>query len=313
VLLAVALIGGVRRVPSLLWITLLCSVGLWGLSFAVMFDLYLPNRHSRTTLPIVWLLFLGLGTAGLVRRLRIWGRQRHEWGVAVRRRWALASSTLVVVGAGLVALPEFREDIVRFERGYETRLMAYLRQLPPEAVLAGWHDDLDVITMRTGRAGLISRESTQAYYLGYYRDIALPRVEAMLDAFYSPDWSVIDRLADDYGVRVFIYRNWRARELPDEEPFKSIAARHYQALGQDADDPRFTAREPAMYRPPLDRVLFMSGDLYVIRVGSDTTGLPSATVDPEEVARVNEERRILTFDPAMLLPPPLRSQNVAGD
>ncbi len=244
-------LAGWRRVPTLVWVTLIVSPLLWGVAHLVLFDLYLPNRHTRTTLAIAWLMFVALGTAGLRERVRA----RH-FGTGTRMQLALAG--VVLAGSAAFAWPTFVEFLHNEEHVVRRNSNAFLRRLPPDATVAGFPPHLDMVTLRTGRPTLISRETTQAYYLGFYDEIVLPRVRDSIAAYYATDWQTVDALHERYGVRAFLYHRGPMRKLAEEEPFRSLCRAAWQEMGD---------REPVMYRPPDDRILFAHGGLLIIRVG----------------------------------------------
>ena len=287
---AVVLAGGFRRVPALIWITIGCSLLLWAAAWATLFDLYLPNRHVRVTLPMAWILLVAVAAAGLARRARLRTRRRG-WGGNAVRAGRVAVAVVVAAAAGTIAAPKAWRLLHRYEWQSRTQAYEYLRTLPPDAILAGHPEHVSLLTLWTGRPVLISRETTQAYYTGYYDSLVLPRLDAALGAYYAPDWATVDRLLHaEHGVRAFYYRPERLNDLPYEEPFRTIARRHLRRMGDG---------EPAMYRPPTDRVLFNAGDVFVIRVGPPGDDLPQGPVPADLRERLDALPPPPRYDPAL--------------
>jgi hypothetical protein len=267
-------LAGVRRVPAAVWVTAGVALFLWTAARLTLFDLYLPNRHTRIPLQMAWvtLIAAGIGAAALRWRDLAIARPRVPAG-----RVAQVTAALLVLAYGIYKQgPRLHARVTQTENPAYLETYDFLRQLPPEAVVAGFPRHVDLLSLRIGRPVLISRETTQAYYLEYYNDIVLPRLRDVIRAYYSPDWADVDRLYDLYGVRVIFYRNHQLNYTPDEEPFRSIALHHWRALGD---------REPALYRPPADRLLFAAGDVQVIRVGPPDDELPREPI-PSEILQI---------------------------
>ena len=67
---AVVLLAGERRlIPRAAWMMALAGVGLWWLARLVLFDLYLPNRHSRMALGVFFCVVLSAAGFAVMKSL----------------------------------------------------------------------------------------------------------------------------------------------------------------------------------------------------------------------------------------------------
>ena len=250
---AAVLLAGGRRIPRLTWITAGVSLGLFALSHLTLFLLYLPNRHVHTTLPLAWAMLLAVAAAGGAERYR---RRRLPSGPAVQ---TLVLAVLLIAAAVHVA-PEASRLQGKVGRDNDEAAIAAVRRMPPGTVVAGLPEDVDLIGLRTGRVPLITRETTQAYYPGYYEDVVLPRLRAAFAARHAADWATVDALHERYGVTVWWHVAAEEDKLPREEPFRSLSRAARARVGD---------RTPALDRPPPDRVLLRDGGVTLIRVGPE--------------------------------------------
>ena len=117
----------------------------------------------------------------------------------------------------------------------------------------------DNIPLRTRRSVLTSTETSMPWLAGYYR-IEKPRVEASLRAAYAIDASALDSELAPYGVDIFVTGPPVWRETSYHEPYDRELVQGLLKRGRASG---FALRDP-----PADRVLFRSGEYYVLRVGA---------------------------------------------
>ena len=262
-LLAAGFLAKWRRIPPLVWTIIGVSLALFFAAHATLFDLYLPNRHTRITLPLAWFMLLAIALAGGWTRLRVALRRQWRGSTSAERRFKFhrVAGGALVLALALAIYDGGSRTLVKltdWEPQSEIRIHDWLRHTPPGTLVAGMPDDISRLTLQTGRPTLITRESTQAYYLGFYNDIVLPRLRDTNNAFYATDWETVDELYEKYGVRVFYFRAHNYQRLPYEEPFRTLARIPASKLD---------GKVPVMYDPPIDRVLYQAADMYLIRVG----------------------------------------------
>ena len=263
VVAAVVVAGGWRRlreVPAVVPATILTGLGLFLLSHATLFALYLPNRHVWVTFPLGITLLVAWSGPPAFRRLAGWARLPDAW-----RPVAAAALVLIPTVNGVkYALRELRG---RGEILSELSSYQYLRSTPPDTLVAGLPLDveMDDTSVRSGRPLLVNYETAQGWYPEFYDEVVRERVRDSINAHYATDWETIDALADRYGVDVFVFRGHTLKGVRGQEPMRSMAVEAIRRAG---------GRQPVMYEPPADRLLWWMGDVRLIRVG---TGPASAT------------------------------------
>jgi hypothetical protein len=240
------------------------GLALWGIARLTLFDLYLPNRHSRWTLAAAVLLVLAVGATAVFARIV---QRLHSSDGAVRAgenepstplpRSAVLSAAIVaplLVAAALypAAAKSWRTPVdADLERAY-----AFLATLPKDALVAAHPDLANYVPLRTRRAVLASTEASVAFVVGYYAKY-VPRIEASLDAAYATDWNAFDARLAPYGVDVFLSNAATLERTDYHPPFAARVAKLTEAKAPDS----FVLREP-----PPERVLFRSGDTVVVAV-----------------------------------------------
>jgi hypothetical protein len=94
----------------------------------------------------------------------------------------------------------------------------------------------------------------QGYYVKYR-----PRLADSLRVAYATSWQEVDEIADRYGADVVLSGPsvWTSTQY--DAGFKDLM----DGLSKDGAARRFVLREP-----PPERILFRSGETFVVRVGS---------------------------------------------
>jgi hypothetical protein len=183
-----------------------------------------------------------------------WGGRRGQISGA-GPVWAL--STCAVVAIGVVLWPNAYRDITKpVDRDLEN-IYAFISQLPKDTLVAAHPTLADDIPLRKRRSVLTSTETSMPWLRGYYA-IVKPRVEASLRAAYATDVAELDSELAPYGVGVFVTGPMVWNETKYLEPYDSEFFQDLLARGRDKG---FALREP-----PPDRVLYRSGDYYVLSV-----------------------------------------------
>ncbi len=272
-------LAGWRRVPRLAWLTLLVGLVLWAAAHAVLYKLYLPQRHVVTTLPLAFIMLVAATIEPALRRARaiFWRRAASRPGCRPFP-WLASPTPLVAAATAFIAVAGFQGLIGLYwtyrnvnSTPHRAGVMEYLRTLPPEALYAGPPNLMDNFPLRTGRAALASRESMQAYYPDYYYAISRPRMRATMEAIEADTWEEVDRLYDEYGVRVFVWEELHMEYEPTEQPqlmFREAAR---------AANPG----EPVLNDPPPDRILYQDDLTTLIRVGPILDSHPPLTARPD--------------------------------
>jgi hypothetical protein len=248
--------GRLRLIPFAAWAMAAAGVGLWAamrlFPEALMFGLYLPNRHSRWAIGIFGIFAIAAGTAAAFERASRLLR-RHE--PSLLDRW-------IVIGAPMVGIAVLLPSGIRtwtypvdvdLENTY-----AFIATLPKDTLVAAHPDLADYVPLRAHRSVLTSTEISMAWMQNYYA-VMKPRVEASLRAAYAVNIEEVDAALVPFGVDVMLSGPPAWQRDRYFAPFNELT----QALLMRGDRAGFV-----LQHPPEERVLFKSGDYYVVRVGA---------------------------------------------
>lgn len=247
-------LGGLRAIPFAGWVMAAVGVVLWGamrlFPEQLMFGLYLPNRHSRWAIGIFGMLALGAAATAIAERFVT----RVD-----ARRWFMLVAPLTVV---MVLLPSAVSLLQRPVNRDLENVYAFVAALPKNTLVAAHPDLADFVPVRTQRSVLASTEISMAWMENYYK-VMKPRVEASLRAAYATSIEEMDLELEPYGVDVILTGPPVWQESAYFEPFNDLL----QDLIERGAQAGF-----ALKSPPADRVLFRSGDYYVVRVDGCVPG-----------------------------------------
>lgn len=249
--------------PFPVWALLGTGLALWALlrlfPEQTMFDLYLPNRHSRWAVAAFGIVALAGAAYTIVAALaEAFVRTSPPLARFVPRLAALAASVVAMA----VLVPHARAVVARPVDSDLENVYAFIAGLPKDTLVAGHPTLMDYVPLRTRRSVLTSTETSMPWLERYYA-IVKPRVEASLRAAYATDVETLDAELAPYGVDVFVTAEAvfeGARYLRYHEPYESALVRDLVASGREEG---FALREP-----PAERVLYRSGGYYVLDVGA---------------------------------------------
>ena len=252
--------GHRRLIPGAAWVMLGVGLLLW-LAMRIfpeelMFGLYLPNRHSRWAVAAFGVSALSAGTYCLTDLV---GRRLFTGGLGDRAGFctttlSIAAPLLVVLALAPRAYGQWQQPVDNdLERTY-----AFIGSLPKDTLVAAHPDLANYIPLRARRSVLTSTEVSMPWLPGYYAQME-PRLEASLRAAYSTDINQVDMELARYGVDVFVTGPAVWARQGYLQPLDSMV-RGLQARGTETG---FVLKSP-----PPDRVLFRSGDYYVIGLES---------------------------------------------
>lgn len=250
--LVALLIGRKAIIPRPAWFLLLAGVSLWAAARRWLFHLYLPERHLRWAIAAFAIVaFAAAGWAVVAAVFRLGGvKQRDK--MHVRGAVALAAPLVVFHVLFPPGILRWRlpTDVDR-EAGYR-----FVASLPADALIAAHPDLADFVPLRARRSVLASTEGAHAYLLGYY-ERTRPRLVASLQAAFATSWEELDRVLCPYGVAVVLTHPavWDQKSYyqPHDRMVRQLIARGERA--------GFVLAQPAG-----DRVVFRSGEVYVVRV-----------------------------------------------
>jgi hypothetical protein len=245
------LLGQRRLLPFAAWTLPGVGFALWLVMRLfpekLMFGLYLPNRHTRWSYGAFAII---AGAAGSFAVLN-----------SVRQRWSEKTLTyllavLVPVLALVLTFPHYRELMAQPIDTDLEKTYTYLASLPKNTLIAGHPDITSYIPLRSHRSVLAATETSMPWLEHYYA-VVKPRVEASLRAAYAPDVATMDSELRAYHPDVFVVGPpaWTMTRYLD--PYDAMV----QPLLVKGRREGF-----GLQRPPADRILFRSGEYYVLRV-----------------------------------------------
>jgi len=243
-----------RLVPFAAWAMLGVGLALWAalrlFPDVLMFGLYLPNRHSRWATAAFGIIAFSAGgfaiIQALVARARGMTTESATYALSLAAP-VLAAAMLLPHALGVMSKP-YDADL---EKTY-----AFIAGLPKNTLLAAYPDLANYIPVRTRRRVLASSETSMPWMIQYY-SIMRPRLEAELRAAYATDIAEMDRQMAPYGADVFVVGPQAYSATGYLEPFNRLAT-ELIARGHQ--------KGFALRVPPADRVLFQSGEYFVIQV-----------------------------------------------
>jgi hypothetical protein len=241
------------RLPKAAWIFLICGFAVFLAARLTLFTLYLPNRHTRYTLAAFGVA--AIASAGVVLAERLSGRISI---LRAERSRLIVVSILALLFVCALFLPRARHLLARPVDQDMERAYAYLAGLPHDTLVAAHPDVADFVPLRSHLPVLASTETSLSFMAGYYGALK-PRLEASLRAAYAYSWPQLDSALAPYGARVMLSAPavWQKKDY--YEPYASLVA----SLRSQGEGRGFV-----LEHPDAQRVLFRSGDVYVVRVGS---------------------------------------------
>jgi hypothetical protein len=205
----------VPRAGLLLLVLLGASLALFFAAHWLLFVLYLPARHVQFSLPLVWAMAGGLCWAllgeRLVAKLGAWRRSPTAQTVGLPTEppsgWLVktglsGAELFSLLGIGLLALlpPPPGEFYVT---GRHPAIYAYLRQTPPDTLVAALPADSSILPLFGQRGVLTSFEHSLPYHPGYYRPL-YERTEAFRAAYYAPTLAPLVDVVKAQGIDLVI-------------------------------------------------------------------------------------------------------------
>lgn len=242
-----------RSIPAAGWTMVGVGLGIWFVSRQMLFQLYLPNRYSRWTLACFAVLVFS--AAAYVAFNLLWRNLRTE-KARKTLSWIAAMGSIMLVLAFL--FPSAREAQARPVDHDMQRAYDFMATLPKDTLVAAHPDLADFIPLRSRKSVLASTEISLPFHLGYYNQLK-PRIEASLRAAYATNTQELDSALAPYGVDVMLTSAviW---DKPDYfAPFDQLT----RSLRERGERLGYVLRIP-----PPDRVLFRSGDVYIVRINA---------------------------------------------
>jgi hypothetical protein len=240
-----------RLIPRAAWLLAIAGVALWLVARLALLHLYLPNRHSRLVIAAFAIVAFTAAAFATIEAAAI------RWPAMLRRiPLTMAVIAPLIMAAALLptAVAAWRTPI----DGDMERAYSFIASLPNDTLVAAHPDLADYIPLRTRHSVLASSEGSIAFMRGYYERV-VPRIDASLRAAYATSWDELQAALAPYDVDVMLTAPSVWEKSTYYAPFDALA----RALIERGRREGFV-----MQSPPPDRVLFRSGDVYVVRVGA---------------------------------------------
>ena len=254
-LLGVFILGQRRLIPRAAWLMALSGLGLWWAARLVLFELYLPNRHSRMALGVFFCVVLSAAGFSVLQFLA--ERFPEEQRLKAWRWEQIALAVLAPLVVAMSLMPHAMRAWQTPQRPELERVYAFLAGMPAGTLVAAHPDLADYVPLRSRKSVLASTEMSIAFMIGYYERLR-PRIEASLRGAYATSIADMDAVLVPYGVDVVVTG-------PEVWKLTSYVA-PFRALASDLISKGRLAGF-VLQSPPADRILFRSGDYYVVRVG----------------------------------------------
>jgi len=179
------------------------------------------------------------------------------------RQGPLAALAIVLSFAAILwaLLPQAVAHVHRPVNRDMENVYRYLSMTPKGTRILAHPDVADFIPLRAQRSVVASTETALPFMRGYYRSL-VPRINDSLRAAYATDWDSVDAIARRYGAGIAVTGPEVWREAHYYAPYDALV-QTLRAAGQG----HFVLEHPSA-----DRVLYRSGDVYVVRVGAGSAG-----------------------------------------
>lgn len=243
------------RFPRLSGELLGTGLGLWALAHAVLFALHIPARYTDHTLPLAFLLAVGMSLGAWAPRLEA----MYETWLAGSVR-GLPVWGVLLAGAGLFLVVQHATrfpDVVAVDQA-EFEMLRALDTLPKYGMVAGHPRTMNNVPIHTSLPVVASKEAALPYYTGYYAVVSR-RIRDSFEAYYAGDFARVEAFAARYGVTALVirHRHFTPRYLKKRifpEPFNA------EVKAAIAGQRRF-----ALADPPQDLVFFRNAEYTVLR------------------------------------------------
>jgi hypothetical protein len=243
-----------RWIPLGVWLIAAVGVVLWFTARLMLFDLYLPNRHSRWSIAAFAIVAFALAAYSLIAAVATARRADRMVGRTWSKALALLSPLVVAVALAPAAYARLSQPVdTDLERAY-----GFLATLPRDTLVIAHPDLANFVPLRTQRSVVASTEAGIAFMQGYYGRYR-PRLEASLRIAYATSWVEVDEIADRYGVDVVLTGPQVWASMHYDAGFEDLMSK----LSQQGTERGFVLREP-----PAERILFRSGETFVVRAGT---------------------------------------------
>jgi hypothetical protein len=202
---------------------LAASLGLFLLAHLTLFQLYLPSRFVKWSVPLVLAVGGGLALGVLVET--IGGRSQSS-----RLRAAGVGTLTLALALGLALYPARYHGL--FSPDPHPSISAFLRTQPTNILVAGASSETDAVPAFANRSVLVSREHLVFLRRDYYLELR-QRTARLVQAYYTDSLPELADFATTYGVDLILVNRraysrsnvqeiWAGHPFGRWEPFTSM-------------------------------------------------------------------------------------------
>ena len=211
------------RPSTLLLVNLVVvSVGLFLLAHLLLFELYLPSRYVKWSVPLALAVAGGLALGLLI-----------EAAAARAPRYRLRALLAITLVAGLVLWPARYSASLRQDR--HPTISAYLRTQPRDSLVAGSTRLTNQVPIFAGLSVQAAQKVAAPFHLGYYEPLRT-RIDDLIQAYYTALPGDLLAFADHYDLDLFLVDRlafggdslafaWTGFPDGSWEPYTSLALR----------------------------------------------------------------------------------------
>jgi hypothetical protein len=251
--------GSTDPIPMPAWMLAGAGLLLFVVSHLTLFHLYLPNRHTRTSIAAFGIVAIVIAFARLLRKVRGSEQDKRAMSAVAWIAPVVVVALFLPLGLKLLRQP-VNENL--------ERMYAAIGALPVDTVVAAHPDLANYVTLRTGRAVLASSETALPFMPGFY-DRVRPRLVASLRAAHAPDWSALSADLATYQVDAVLLGPTPARPGLDA-PFDAME----RALAQHA------TLEQLLVDLPTEQVIARSGPYALVLLDENKPDILQARSAP---------------------------------
>jgi hypothetical protein len=174
----------------------LASVCLFFLAHLLLFKLHLPGRYTHHTLRIIIALIDGITITVIFDRI-----------IDKISNAPCAKSIALIILLCALLYPTYAVQSYPERLGYVTgesqQLYQFLRQQPPNTLIATLSKEADFIPSLAARSVLVAEEYSIPYHQGYYQQMR-QRIKDLIAAQYSSEPKAIADFIDKYNLSLWL-------------------------------------------------------------------------------------------------------------
>ena len=165
----------------------------------LLFKLYLPNRYTIHTFPIVFSLAAGLAFTLILDG--VLGKADISQGRSAKTREFLAPVTIILIAAIMFLYPVFLRRFPKrsLEIGHHPDLYRFLSEQPKDSLIASLSLEANNLPSFARRSVLAAPHFSNPYQAKYYLEVN-QRYADLIEATYTPDRDQLRGFINRYGV-----------------------------------------------------------------------------------------------------------------